>query len=506
MAAPAWFNPGSAGRRRRRGGPLALVRAVALLLVLCALALAVSTLDAPAAVAPAPGKVVALRVDGVIGPAAADFIERGFAHARDGGAALLVIELDTPGGLDTSMRVIVKRILAAPLPVVTFVSPEGARAASAGTFILYASHLAAMAPATNLGAASPVAIGAGGQGEDKPKKKTEPAANDAKDGKAGGDARPAARGPSGSGPSSGNTMMDKVTNDAAAYIRSLAQLRGRDPDFAERAVRDAASLSADEALQAKVIDLVARDLDGLLSSLDGREVKLDSGNAVRLATKGARVERLEPDWRNAVLAALSHPQLALMLMMLGIYGLFYEITNPGFGVPGVAGLICLLVALYGFHLLPVNWAGVALLLVGSAMMIAEAFLPSFGVLGVGGVIAFVVGGLFLIDTEVPAFGIPLPFLVGLAIVSAGLLLAIGGLAVRSRRQRVVSGREDLVGAQGTVTSAAGGATYARIRGEQWRVEATAALPPGTRVQVTGLDGLTLRVEPLGGEPSEGATP
>ncbi len=466
-------------------------RLIALLLLLFGLGSAPVT---PGAEAPAT-QVVTLRVDGIIGPATSDFIGRGLDKARAANAGLVVIEIDTPGGLDASMRVIIRDILASPIPVATYVSPGGARAASAGTYILYASHIAAMAPATNLGAATPVAIG--GPGGEKP-----PDADgaDRGAGKSGEDASEPKRA------GRGDAMKAKIENDAAAYLRSLAQLRGRNPDFAERAVREAASLSADEALKAGVIDLVASDLKDLLRRLDGREITLDSGNKLRLATADANVQRITPDWRTGILALLSNPQLALVLMMIGIYGLFFEFTSPGFGVPGVAGLICLLIALYAFQLLPVNWAGVALIAIGATLMLAEAFLPSFGALGIGGVIAFVVGGLFLMDTEAPGFGIPLPFIAGLALVSAALILAVGTLAARTRKRAVVSGREALVGSVGVVTSSTDAGVWAQVQGESWRVAAIEPLAPGDRVRVTGLSGLTLQVEPIATRTSERSPP
>lgn len=421
----------------------------------------------PAAAAEPVVKV--LQVDGIISPATSDFIVRGLTQAAEEGAALVVLELDTPGGLDTSMRSIVRRILASPIPVAGFVSPGGARAASAGTFILYASHIAAMTPASNLGAATPVSIGGSGPAQapesdgDKNKK------------------------------SDGGTLAHKAANDAAAYIRSLAQLRGRNADFAEQAVLEARSLSAPEALKAGVVDVIAASVEDLLARIDGRQVKLDSGATVTLSTAEARVERVAPDWRNRVLELVANPQVALILMMVGIYGLFFELTSPGAALPGVAGLICLLLGLYAFQMLPVNWAGVGLVAAGTAMMIAEAFLPSFGALGIGGVIAFVLGGLFLTDTGIPGFDLSVPFLIGLAIVSAALIAGIGALAARAHKRAVVSGREEMPGLPGTVTSVDKGVAYAEVRGESWRVQCKEPLSPGDAIQVVALDGLVLQV-------------
>lgn len=300
-------------------------------------------------------------------------------------------------------------------------------------------------------------------------------------------------------------MAAKSMSDATAYIRSLAQLRGRDVDFAERAVREAASLSAEEALAKGVIELIAIDTPSLLKRLDGREVAVLDGTRT-LATASIAIERMEPDWRNRILAALANPQVALILMMIGIYGLFFEFTSPGFGVPGVAGAISLLIALYAFQLLPVNWAGVLLLAVGAGLMLAEAFLPSFGVLGVGGIIAFVVGGLFLMDADVPGFGIPIALIVGMALASAAVIIAIGSFAARSLRRPVVSGSEEMLGALGVVERATDdGDWWIAVHGEHWRARSAEALAPGGRVRVAGIDGLTLMVTPIAAQSDAAAS-
>ena len=400
----------------------------------------------------AAAPVILVPLEGAIGPASAHVVKRAIERAPKDGAELVILQIDTPGGLDTSMREVIKAILASPVPVAVFVAPSGARAASAGTFILYAAHIAAMAPGTNLGAASPVSIGG---------------AMPQKDDKKGGE----------------DTMTRKVTNDAVAYIRGLAELRGRNADWAEKAVREGVSLPAQEALKLKVIDHVVADVPSLLA---------------KLGKANAEVKALELDWRTRVLAVITNPTVAYLLILVGIYALIFEFMNPGLILPGVVGAIALLLALYALHLLPVNYAGLALMLLGIAFMAAEAFLPSFGALGVGGIVAFVLGSVLLIeDTELPGFDIPYALIGGVAAASAGFLIVVLGMLARSRRRAVVSGREEMIGATGEALADFEGEGWARVHGEQWKVRTSRPVRRGQKLRVTGMQGLVLSVEPEG---------
>jgi membrane-bound serine protease (ClpP class) len=365
---------------------------------------------------------------------------------------------------------------------VAYVAPGGARAASAGTIILYASHVAAMAPGTNLGAATPVAIGGAPEGDSEKRKKRKGVA---KKDKAEEDDEPDSKG----------AMTRKQINDAAAYIRSLAQLRGRNADWAEQAVREAVSLSAEEARKRKVVDVIAVDLNDLLKQLHGRKLTLQ-GVERTLDTRDATVVALEPDWRNRLLAVITDPSVALILMMLGIYGLIFEFSNPGYVLPGVVGAICLLLALYAFQLLPVNYAGLALIALGLMFIVAEAFLPSFGSLGIGGVVALVIGLVILFDPDVAAgYRLPYSFIATFAAASATVTFVTVWLALKARHRPVVSGSEDIIGASGAALSDFEREGWAQVHGETWRVVSAAPLARGERLRVTGINGLTLSVEP-----------
>jgi membrane-bound serine protease (ClpP class) len=425
---------------------------------------------------PVPGREVpVLSISGAIGPATADYVAGGIASAAEAGAPMVVIRMDTPGGLDISMREIIRAIVNAPIPVVTYVSPGGGRAASAGAFILTASHVAAMAPGTNVGAATPVQLGA-------------PAAPEPK-----GEERDNARPDKAAGPKSGSASEAKALNDAIAYIRSLAEMRGRNADWAEAAVRDAASLSAQAALAQNVIDIVARDSADLLAQLNGRSIRVGTGE-IRLDTADMVLSEVQPDWRTRLLAAITDPNIALILMMIGAYGLLFEFMNPGALYPGTIGAICLLVGLYALSALPVNYAGIALILLGMALMVAEAFSPSFGILGIGGVIAFALGATIMFDTEIPDFRIAVPVLGAVAVASLGATLLITRLALKSRHAKVVSGREEMIGASGRIVDWEGSSGHVHVHGERWRACGAGELHTGQLVRVTAIDGLTLTLE------------
>jgi membrane-bound serine protease (ClpP class) len=401
-------------------------------------------------------------------------VHRGLAVAARDRAQLVVLTLDTPGGLDTSMRQIVQDILGARVPVAAFVAPSGARAASAGTFILYASHVAAMAPGTNLGAASPVQIGIGMPAPEPP----------------GATDRSA-------GPAPRDVHERKAFADAAAYIRSLAQLRGRNAQWGEQAVLEAASLSATEAREQKVVELIAADLPALLRGLEGHTVVMEGAERV-LHTAGAPVRALAPDWRDRLLSVITNPSVALILMLVGIYGLVFEFGHPGFVLPGVTGAVCLLLGLYALHLLPVNYAGLALIFLGLAFIVAEVYFPSYGSLGVGGVIAFITGALMLINTDAGAMRIPWTLIAVLTTTTTAFVFVVVRLAVRARRAPIVSGLASLLGAEGEMLEDAADTGWARIRGETWRVGTAGPLVRGAKVRVVAVEGTRPRVSAAGG--------
>jgi membrane-bound serine protease (ClpP class) len=437
-------------------------------LVIHALTWALAVTSASAEGEPRPGDVVLLQVQGGIGPATTDYLARGIRNATRDEASAVVIRLDTPGGLDAATRDINQEILSSPLPVIVWVAPGGARAASAGTYILYASHVAAMAPATSLGAATPVAIGGpGGRGDDE-------------------------------GAERETAMAKKAINDAVSYLRGIAELRGRDAEFAEQAIREARTLTASQALEAGVIEIIAANLDDLLAQAHGREVKIgERGETMTLATADRAVREVEPDWRSKFLSVITDPSMAYILLLIGLYGLVLEGYNPGAIVPGVVGAISLLMALYALQVLPVNYVGVALIVLGVALIAVETFVPSFGALGIGGVVALVAGSVMLFDADVPGFGVPGTLIIGIGAVSAVAFLGVLYLAVRARRRPVTTGVQELLGEVAVVVDDFEGVGRVHVRGETWQAYSDAPLRRGEEVRVLAVEGLSLRVAPRG---------
>ena len=452
--------------------PMIRVRVAAIFVNLCLGAVGAALSGLASTVPAAAERAVVLEIDGAIGPPVADYIARELGSARAVDARLIILRMNTPGGLDTSMRRIISAILASPVPVATYVAPNGARAASAGTYIAYASAIAAMAPGTNIGAATPVQFGGNPLFPSDQKSQ--------KDEKKSGD--------------SADTETRKIVNDATAYIRSLAAVSGRNADWAADAVRSAASLPAAEALTLHVIDVIADDVPDLLRKIDGREVTI-AGKPVRLATAGLEVETRPPDWQTELLMLVTNPNVAFILMLIGVYGLIFEFLSPGAVAPGLIGAISLLVALYALAFMPINYVGAALVLLGVALMIAEVHIGAFGALGVGGIAAFIIGAVMMFPAQVPGFSLSHGVVAVTALGSAALLL-LALAAVLRRRRPVVTGHEALIGAEGETVSWQNGEGRVRVKGEIWLARSDAALTAGSRVKIVGRDGLVLRVRDI----------
>lgn len=430
-------------------------------------------------------KAYLLTIDGAIGPAVSDYVIEGLDKAKEKKAEVVILQMDTPGGLDTSMRAIIKAILTSPVPVVGYVAPEGARAASAGTYILYASHVAAMAPATNLGAATPVSIG--GLPGMEPESPEDTSNKNKRQEKSEGK------------PSNQEAMRAKAIEDATAYLKSLAQKRGRNVEWAEKAVTQAKSLTAEEALQKNVIDLIAPNPEVLLKEINGRPVEVLEQEKILQTAVGnqtIRVVEIQPDWKDKLFQVLSNPNLAYILLMVGIYGIIFELMHPGSLYPGVLGAIALLLALYSLHLLPINYTGLAFLILGVILMVAEAFVPSFGALGLGGIVAFILGSFMLLDTpKFPGLSLAKPLIFSVAAVSGVFFIGVIGMAIKARRRKVVSGAEEMIGAVGEVIQFKEHQGEAMIHGELWKIHSSSPLQMGSKVKVLSREGLVLQVEP-----------